>query len=230
MIRISICDDDFKFSNYLKNYIKKKIKLNIKIDIYTTPFELIERINNYDVLFLDYDLPYIDGITVLDKLKDFPIIKIMVSNYSHICFNTYQYKLFWFVRKQYLETDLEMLIPYLENELYNNIIKFTIKSANKYLTLEFNKINYIETKSNYLYIHTDHQKYQIRSSFGSIISQFKDYSFVIPIYGIIINLSYIEYINFHDSIIYLKNGEIIPISRSKKRGVKEAYGKYISRF
>lgn len=231
MIKIVICDDDIDFANHLKATLEKMIDFQIKIDIYTTSFELIEKIYTYDILFIDYDLPYINGLELLKRIENYPIIKIMVSNYNQICFKTYQYKLFWFVRKKNLHKDLSSLIPYLKKEVFENIEKkLVIASPNKCLSIEFNKINYIETTSNYLQIHTTFQTFKIRSSFSSIISQFDNNVFFIPIHGIIINVEYIEFIDFHNSIIYLKNGKLIPISRSKKKGIKESYGKYINHF
>lgn len=227
MIRIAICDDDINFLHFLHTYLQNNLHLQICVNSYVNPYDLLDNIHNIDVLFLDYELPHLDGIKILDKIKDFPVIKIMVSNYSYISFDTYQYKLFWFVRKQNIDYDLSMLLPHLREELiYNKIKKFQILSLNKYLTLEFKNINYIETQSNYLIIHTNKKSYQIRSSFKSILDQFDKLSFVIPVYGVIINVEYVEFIDFHHSTIHLKNGVIFSISRSKKRGVIETYAKY----
>lgn len=227
MIKIAICDDDTRFLEFLKNYLLDNLKLNISVHIFSSPFELLDNIQEYDVLFLDYELPYINGIKVLDTIKEISILKIMISNYSHISFNTYQYKIFWFVRKHYIDYDLSMLLPHLTNELINNKIKkFNISSSNKYLMLDFKSINYIETQSNYLIIHTNQKNYKIRSSFKAISEQFNNLLFIIPVYGAIINIEYIEYIDLHQDIVQLKNGIIFPISRSKKRGVVETYARY----
>lgn len=227
IIRIAICDDDFEFTQYLKKYIENYLKLKIIIDIYVSPFDLIDKISNFDVLFLDYELPYLDGLKVLEKIKNVQIIKIMISNHSYISFNTYQYNLFWFVRKSHLMHDLSLLIPSLQEKLENSKIrKFKIFTSNKYLTLSFKEINYIVTQSNYLNIHTNTETYKIRSSFSSILNQFENLLFIIPIYGVIINIDYIECIDFHNFTVHLKNKETFPISRSMKKGVVEIYAKY----
>lgn len=226
-VRIAICDDDSEFAIYLKKYLNNTISLCVEISIFNSLFDLIENIGKFDVLFLDYELPYMDGITILEKIQNTPLIKIMISNYDSISFDTYKYKLFWFVRKSHLDKDLSRLIPCLSNELTSNKIrKFTVMSSNKYLTLEYKCINYIVTESNYIYIHTNLETYKIRSSFNSILDQFSNQLFVIPIYGVLINIEYILYIDFHKSTIYLKNNESFSISRKMKKGVMEAYAKY----
>lgn len=84
MITVAICDDDIDFSLYLQNYLESQFQVDLEIKIYSNPISLIEEINNIDILFLDYDMPFLNGMKVLEKIKKTPIIKIMVSNYSHI--------------------------------------------------------------------------------------------------------------------------------------------------
>lgn len=144
MITVAICDDDIDFSLYLQNYLESQFQVDLEIKIYSNPISLIEEINNIDILFLDYDMPFLNGMKVLEKIKKTPIIKIMVSNYSHIIFDTYQYRLFWFVRKKHLKYDIGRLLPFLEREVINNKVgNFEIYTNNKYLNVEFKYINYI---------------------------------------------------------------------------------------
>ncbi|GFI42334.1 chemotaxis response regulator protein-glutamate methylesterase [Thomasclavelia cocleata] len=229
MIRVSICDDDMNFCLTLKNILQKKLKNVDVIDIFLSPFKLIDEIHKYDVLFLDYDLPYMNGISVLKEIQNYSILKIMITNFSHICFDTYQYDLFWFVRKHHFNYDINALIPHLNEELYNNkTSKLYISSSNKRLSVNFSDIVYVETKSNYLYIHTNKMVYNIRITFRAILPQFKNKLFIIPIYGVIINLNFIEFIDFKKLFIQMRDGRKFPISRNQKRGVMETYGKYIS--
>lgn len=226
MIRIAICDDDANFCKKLEKHLYQNISYLVHITIFTTPFTLFDSIEHYDVLFLDYEMPHINGLDILQEIKHLPIIKIMISNYSHISFDTYQYRIFWFIRKENFFYDISQLLPHLHEELKSNIKKFVISAHNKHLSLCFHKINYITNKSNYIYIHTNYETYKIRSPFSSITNQFEDIPFVIPIYGVIVNLKYVEYIDFHQSTILLNNGKIFPISKSKKDEVRRRYAKF----
>lgn len=231
MITIAICDDDINFSLYLQNYLKSQFQVDLEIKIYSNSISLIEEINNIDILFLDYDMPFLNGMKVLEKIKGAPVIKIMVSNYSHIIFDTYQYRLFWFVRKKYLKYDIERLLTFLEKEITNNKTpNFEVCANNKYLNIEFKYINYIEKSENYLLIYTDFEKYRIRSSLSSIVSQFDNLRFIIPLHGVIININYILYLDLKNNTVHLKNNVQFPISRNKKKGVVKMYAMYNHKF
>lgn len=230
MYKIVICDDDIVFCEYLKNYIQNTIKLNLKIDIFVNPFELIDCITEYDVIFLDYAMPYMNGIDFLDKIKDIGIIKVMISNYNHISFDTYEYKLFWFIRKDCLEYDISRMMPNLHNELIDSAKKFKIITHSKCLSIFYKDIMYIETTSNNLLIWTKNEVFKIRATFNSIVPYFENMGFIIPICGVIVNIDFIKYINFNKAIVVLINGKDFTISRSKKGSVRKTYEGYVVNF
>ena len=224
MTNIIICDDDINFSIYLKAFLEKKLTAVNKITIAYSPYDVLEEINNYDILFLDYEMPHMDGLTILKKIKRLSIIKIMISNYDYISFNTYIYHLFWFVRKDNFDYDISQLIPELQEKIFQIEKKFIINDRKSFLSLYFYDINYIETNSNYLLIYTNKNIYKIRSTFTSIISQFDNSYFIMPIHGILVNVNYIKHIDLHNSSIILNNDILINISRSKKEAIKKLYG------
>lgn len=224
---IAICDDDHTFSHILKSYLSKQLPFEINVTLFHSPFELVEHIQQFDILFLDYDMPYMNGVDFLEKIKDIPIVKIMITHYDHICFHTFQYKLFWFIRKKYFEFDMEQLLPHLQNEIQKEKRKLTIFSNNKYLSIPLQHIQFIDTQANYLIIHTNKENYKVRASFQSILKQFENAPFVVPTHGVMIHLNYIKHIDFHQLTITLINNKVFSISRSKKKGVHEAYVQYI---
>lgn len=229
MIKIAICDDDIAFSKLLKRYLIENINDSV-IDIFSNTVDLLESINCFDVLFLDYKMPYKNGIQVLEEIKRSSIIKIMVSNYEMICFDTFMYQLFWFVRKKNLNKDLKILIPHLLNEIERKEKRnFIFSDKGIHLSVEYMNIISIVKNSNYIYVHTtDNIEYKIRSSFSNIIKLIDSNLFIIPTYGIMLNISHIKYINFSQSTILLKNGRIFTISRSKKDEVKRKYAYFCS--
>lgn len=121
-------------------------------------------------------------------------------------------------------------LQYTREVINNKVGNFEIYTNNKYLNVEFKYINYIEKRDNYLFIYTDFEKYKIRASFSSIVSQFDNLRFIIPLHGVIININYILYIDIKNNTVYLKNNIQFPISRNKKKGVVEMYAKYSHRF
>lgn len=79
-------------------------------------------------------------------------------------------------------------------------------------------------------IYTDFKKYKIRASFSSIVSQFDNLRFIIPLHGVIININYILYLDLKNNTVHLKNNVQFPISRNKKKGVVKMYAMYNHKF
>lgn len=224
MIKIAICDDDFNFLNRLKEYLKNNLKENAIIYEFTNGYDLLEEINTFDFLFLDFEMPLLNGLEVLEKFHSNSTKKIMITNFDYIVFNTYKYNLYWFIRKQHFNKDMSELIKRMNINTNNK--KMVINSSNKSISIPLSEIIFINTDHNYIIIHTEDNTFKIRSTFNSIIKQFLDSYFIIPTNGIIINMNYIKYIDFKNSYVLMYNNDIINISRSKKNEVKEKYGKF----
>lgn len=48
---IAICDDDHTFSHILKSYLSKQLPFEISVTLFHSPFELVEHIQQFDILF-----------------------------------------------------------------------------------------------------------------------------------------------------------------------------------
>ena len=72
-MRIAVCDDEEKFRDQAKSMIDKiSGSLDIVVDTYSNGYKLLEVFdrNPYDVLFLDIEMPAMDGITLAKKLRE----------------------------------------------------------------------------------------------------------------------------------------------------------------
>lgn len=75
MIRIAVVDDDENVLEYISNKISEtliKFKYDAKIIKYTNGREIIEanRIQNYDIIFLDLEMPEIDGMQTAEFIRE----------------------------------------------------------------------------------------------------------------------------------------------------------------
>lgn len=231
-MNIGICDDEIEFIEKLNIILMmtlKKTNHEIFIKYFLNGYDLLEEINKLDVLFLDYEMPLLNGIDILKKNTNKTLIIIIITKYDHIVFSTFEFGIYWFIRKSHLKNDIDKCLKKLLKEFNKNSEKFKYSSYNKSISLYFHLINYVITEKNYIKIYTDDTCYKIRETFNSISKKFNSNLFLIPSYGILINMNFIVFIDFHSSIIYLNNGKEIKISRSKKKEVKEVYGSYLTK-
>ena len=72
-MRIAVCDDEEVFSTQEKELIDKLAgSIDVIVDAYSDGRKLLEAFdkNPYDVLFLDIEMPAMDGITLAKKLRE----------------------------------------------------------------------------------------------------------------------------------------------------------------
>ena len=69
-MKIAILDDEIYYCNKIEKLIhENKLLETCTIDKYTKPIDFINRTKHYDILFLDIDMPEIDGIALSKQLR-----------------------------------------------------------------------------------------------------------------------------------------------------------------
>ena len=81
-LNIIVCDDELAFANVLKEKIEKICmgeKINIKVE--TSGLSLLKNkdLDKLDAVFLDIEMPGMDGIKIADEIRKF-------NQYVHIVF------------------------------------------------------------------------------------------------------------------------------------------------
>lgn len=214
VMKVVIIDDDINFASKLKNYLIS----------YNSCFEV--EINDYDkefeLYFLDIDMPEVDGITYARRIKDnYPLSKIIFISYrSDLVFDAIKVFPFSFIRKEKMVEELPMVIDKI-SELEKD--KNKMLDINEKFSLPINNICYIEKRGSYSYIYTDSNEYKLRKSLSSIFSFMNSY-FVYINKGTIVNMKYIK--EYDKDKIVLNNGNIVYISRSRRSEFIISYLKY----
>lgn len=227
MYNIAVCDDEQDFLDLLS---KKLEGYNTEciFTFYTNPLLLKEEILKYDAVFIDYDMPEENAYRFFESIQDIDIERVVITNYDTVVYKGFKYGFFWFVRKEYLDMELSEMMENLLAQLRQSRGRLNIHTVNRQISIPYQEIQYIETEHNYILIH-GLEEYKIRYSFSTLLSTIKSEMFVVPIYGVIVNLKYIKFINYTKATMSMLDGSIISISRSKKKEVFDKYRKYISK-
>ena len=89
MLKIAVVDDEIVFVESLINKITavcEKLNFEFKIDKYSNGFDILENYSKYHLIFLDIEMPSIDGIATakrINKLKSSAEIPFIVYVTSH---------------------------------------------------------------------------------------------------------------------------------------------------
>jgi DNA-binding LytR/AlgR family response regulator len=230
-MKIAICDDSPYEGNRLYEAIVSNASFSdSEIDLYTSSAEMlkvIEKNPQYDVAFLDVDMPEINGIELGKKLKEQnPKTDIVfVTNYPQYAIDAYDCEAFHYLLKpldiQKANDVLQrLLVRYRERHKY-----YSIKIKTDTIRLPITDIYIVECCQKHIIYHTENKKYQTLGSLYDAYSILKNYGFLQVHQGYIVNMDKISYFEKYE--IFLCNGKSVPISVRKRSEVTAAYAKYV---
>ncbi|MFB9108627.1 LytR/AlgR family response regulator transcription factor [Flavobacterium gyeonganense] len=180
-INCLIIDDEPLAINIIKNYLEPLENFEV-INTFSNPIEGLNFIknNNVDVIFLDINMPVLDGINFIKSLENPPLI-VITSAYSQFAIETYELdvldylvKPIEFPRLMKTLNKVSKRIEKKENGTQDSqpdspfiFVKIDKKRMKK---IFFNEILVIESLKDYLKINTLTGKYIIHST----LSDFTD--------------------------------------------------------
>lgn len=220
-----IIDDEKMARAILELLIVKNNNISL-IKSFSNAIEAIKFLNQneVDLIFLDIHMPIFTGVDLLQTIKNPPRIilttsdeKFAIEAFEYDCIVDYlvkpitQERFNRAVQKADAFTKISNgNINYIEkevvNELYVNIDRRLIK-------INFETINLIEAKGDYILIKTETKNYTVHSTLKKIESKLPDDIFLKVHRSFVINFKKI--IDIEDNSVLINN-DVIPVSRSNR--------------
>lgn len=232
MFNIAICDDEIKICSQIENYlklVKEKLNININVQVYYSGEHLIDELSNgisYNLIFLDIELITTDGINIgniiRNTLKDEFTQIAYISGNSKYALQLFDTNPINFLVKPLKYEDIEKVMIRLLK--LNNIWSetFTYKTYQDIHNIRISNIMYFKRNRRQIIIYFYDGKNDIfYGSFDEIHSQLKRNQFILTHKSYLVNYKYIK--EFHTDSIILNNNEVIPISQSQRKAVKEQF-------
>lgn len=221
-IKCVIIDDEPLALKVLENHIKSIPFLDL-LAPFSNAFDAIDFINQnqVDLLFIDIQMPDINGLDVINKLTNKPMV-IFTTAYSDYAMQGFKSDAIDYLLKpidfdDFAKAANKAKVFHSANSVNINSNKsfLFIKSEYKIIRLNFNDILYIQGMSEYVKIHLQNAN-PIMSliSLKSLESQLPDNKFLRVHKSYIVNLEKIVMIE-RGEIIY-DNGIVIPVSPQYK--------------
>lgn len=240
VIKLIICDDNKVFIDMLSEKLlnichKKHLILNIKS--FTESKKLLfflESIQfNADICFLDLDMPGITGFEIANVIKrnNNNLIIIFISSFQDFVYESFEYRPFWFIPKQYLDTYLEKALFAAFEELNSKSKHYIFKAKDeigfKKIRIPQECVQLIEIINRNVYLKTIDDTYLLSiKKLIDVSSMLNSTNFIQINRGCIINLQYIK--SIESDKITLESGEIKYISRNRKKDVLAAFTNYLT--
>lgn len=241
MINIAICDDDKVFLHNMGlriNKILKSLKVQASISLYTDAILLIKKLEKYDpyydIIFLDIDMPAINGKEAARRLRliDRKFKLIFITSFEQEVLNTFQYDVSSFLPKSLLEERLPTVIERVVkavNEENPHIQIFKVNTTGDKVAaikVPLNDIIYIESCNRNTYLHTKRGVYMLNGyKFTNLVNDYSSLCFIDIHRTCIVNLKYIFSID--DIEVRLDDGTALSLSRRKRQAVLDKFAEKI---
>lgn len=222
MLKIAIVDDEKIFIKSFVERLGKYIQEGIdELYMFDNSLNFLKSDTIYDLVFLDIDMPGIEGITVAKKRMNTDEKIVFVSNIESLVFRAYNAtSAMGFIRKSHLDDDLRDVFKMIKT-LKKEKRYITVKKGANLINISCTDIYYFEKQVNDVIIHTVNGEITYRQTIKELEKQLSDCGFIKNHEGYLVNVDYIYCIG--TSEIILTNKSKIPISRKNVMRVKEAF-------
>ena len=223
-VRIAICDDEEIYRIELKTLLDKLlINDDYDIDTFADGRILIESFSSspYDLVFLDIEMPSIDGITLAKKIRTASenVFIVFLTGHIEYALEGYEVNALRYLTKPVDINKLREVLKYVQ-EKRGNSRQLIIKEDGAEILIDTDDVVYMESMDQNVKIVTSKGEHVIRHNIGDFEEKLKNDGFFRIHRGYLISLSKVKKLVKNDVIM---EGDIsLPVSRSNQKALKEA--------
>lgn len=227
-----VVDDEFLAREELKYFIKNFSNIDIKGE-FEDGVEVLKYLqeNKVDVIFLDINIPLLDGVVLaksISKFSEKPYI-VFITAYKEYASEAFEIEAFDYILKPFDEKRIISMLKKIENdfeeknERKNRVDKKLINKINvwkdeKIIIVDISDINYCEASERTTDVYTNEGKYSVNMSISEFYETLPKDIFFKTHRSYIVNLTKIkEIIPWFNNTYNLKLKDMednIPVSRS----------------
>ncbi|MCM4169391.1 Transcriptional regulatory protein BtsR [Arenibacter antarcticus] len=243
MANIIIIDDEDHCTNVLENLINKVHPDYKVIGIFTNPLDGLDFIkdNPPDLLFLDIEMPNLNGFALLDNLLPIDFDVIFTTAYDQYAIKAFQYSAMNYLLKPITEKNIVKALSDWEKQRKKTtleqwqLLQNNLKNSNKncsqialptgvgYKISDIQNIVRCQSDSNYTYVFcNDGNKILISRTLKEIAELLQDHGFVRIHQSHLINPQFVKGILKQDGGSLIMHDDVeIPVSRQKGKQISE---------
>lgn len=224
MFQIAICEDEKIYSDKIKLFINEFDSM-FDIDVFSTGKSLLDSNKNYDIIFMDVELPDANGITLL-KSNPLNSIIIILTSHTEEAIRGYHVNAFRFLTKPIDHVLFHEAILSAINILKKDIHIKVLDNKSNLKKISVKNIVYAEAGDRKTGIRTINDFFYVKKPIGQIEAILSsNFYFVHRSY--IVNMNYIERLDLKNRNIIMQEESVIPVSRLKWHDFKCSFFQYL---
>ncbi len=228
-MRIAVCDDEAQCRMQLISAVNSTMhSLDCAVDGYEDGREFLRRFSEtpYDLVFLDIEMPQINGIALARELRklsaDVPIV--FLTAHIEYALEGYEVNALRYLTKPVQPEKLREVTDYVSNKILNRR-SLWIKTEEGEERLSLGDILFFEAQNQNVLIHTAEGVRSVRYNISDYEKELGGDGFFRIHRGYLVPLSKIKTIGTKE--ITLQGGICLPVSRSKEKELREALFRFV---
>ncbi|WP_425639186.1 LytR/AlgR family response regulator transcription factor [Algoriphagus yeomjeoni] len=225
MVKVAILDDE---SKSIRSLVYELQQFGDRIEIVAQYGQVQEALNlvnetQIDCLFLDVEMPQMDGFRFLEHLKNRDFEVVFVTAYSEYAIQALRNRAFDYLLKPVDGEDLDRVLSELELKIRSKkadlnperVILNTDKEAHM---LDPREIEYCQSEGSYTWVYSkDGTKILVSKNLKYLEKILPDSYFFRIHHSYLINIHWISLFDKSQSQILLDSGASLPLSRLRKK-------------
>lgn len=230
MKRIAIVEDERVERDYISSIVQAWCRENhslIQIDCFEHAEQFIMECEDYffyDMIFLDIQMGQMNGMELARKIREKnQLIKIVfLTGIRDYAVEGYEVEAVRYLIKPIKEEVVKDLLSQLVETVVSQQEEiFMFRNTGQSVRVKFKDIIYIEARGHYLFLKTDEEQFEWKTSLSSIAEELEKNNLFLCRRGLYVNLLKVNRIGRMEC--YLDNGECIPVSKSRYPLMNEAF-------
>lgn len=228
-----ICDDNQLFMNELQNKIEEicaKRDWNYKCKLYLHVRTLLSiDLSSVKVVFLDIDMPEVNGLEAAKILRDkYPdLIIVFVTAYIEYAPSGYKVNAFRYLLKNKLDKELEQILNEIHEKLYFDADNISLKQKDQDMVVSIKNISYFEgTSHRMVVVHTTNSRetFECLGKLSDFEETLKEKGFLRIQKSFLVNMRHVKQISGYNA--YMDNGQKIKTSESNYAAICNTFLKW----
>lgn len=238
-IKTVLIDDEMHCNETLEYFIKKHLPVLNIMAVFTDPPEGLEylRKNEIDLLFLDVQMPRLNGFAILEELQPFDFEVIFVTAFDEFAIKAIKYSALDFIQKPVQKEELIAAVKLVEKKnsikeqhrLFDHLLnlmknenssfsKISLPTSKGYIFFDLDQIMWCEAQGNYSLIKIKSgEEYMASKNLKSLHETLEDSRFLRCHNSYVINKVFVKsFVKADGGHLEMEDGKEIPVSRGRK--------------
>ncbi len=204
---------------------------------YSNPLEAIAFLEKggFDLLFLDIEMPQMNGFDLLRSLKSIEFQVVFTTAYDKYAIEAFKVNAMDYLLKPISSTELHRVLDKYAAPNYPNAANLKVEQflqklhghlsvydGDGYVFLDFDEIIRLEADSNYTRIITTNKKYLASKSLIEFRKKLPEELFICPHRSHLVNLQHVSKLEYiKSSFLVMDNGDLVRVSKDKSTSIKK---------